>query len=158
MQRLPHPPPLSLLPVQVVSGLPEDTPEQPVLPTVAGVTLRGGPQMLQLSLDGRRLYVTNSLYRWAGGRAGRAGGRAGWQGSRGRGMATRSEREGMEPTHPPTQPAFCCFPPRVQPLGQAVLPLAGGGRQPPAQGVRARGRGRRVCMCLGGRVCVCACK
>lgn len=28
-------------------------------------TLAGGPQMLQLSLDGRRLYVTNSLYsRW----------------------------------------------------------------------------------------------
>jgi selenium-binding protein 1 len=24
--------------------------------------LNGGPQMLQLSLDGRRLYVTNSLY------------------------------------------------------------------------------------------------
>jgi len=30
-------------------------------PTVGGVKLRGGPQMLQLSLDGRRLYVTNSL-------------------------------------------------------------------------------------------------
>lgn len=29
---------------------------------VAGHTLEGGPQMLQLSLDGRRLYVTNSLY------------------------------------------------------------------------------------------------
>lgn len=29
--------------------------------TVQGQTLRGGPQMLQLSLDGRRLYVTNSL-------------------------------------------------------------------------------------------------
>lgn len=27
-----------------------------------GHTLEGGPQMLQLSLDGRRLYVTNSLY------------------------------------------------------------------------------------------------
>jgi len=27
-----------------------------------GKTLHGGPQMLQLSLDGRRLYVTNSLY------------------------------------------------------------------------------------------------
>ena len=27
--------------------------------------LTGGPQMLQLSLDGKRLYVTNSLYqRW----------------------------------------------------------------------------------------------
>jgi selenium-binding protein 1 len=30
-------------------------------PTVRGRKLTGGPQMLQLSLDGRRLYVTNSL-------------------------------------------------------------------------------------------------
>jgi selenium-binding protein 1 len=30
--------------------------------TVQGRLLRGGPQMLQLSLDGKRLYVTNSLY------------------------------------------------------------------------------------------------
>jgi len=30
--------------------------------TVQGHQLQGGPQMLQLSLDGRRLYVTNSLY------------------------------------------------------------------------------------------------
>ena len=30
--------------------------------TVRGRKLAGGPQMLQLSLDGRRLYVTNSLY------------------------------------------------------------------------------------------------
>ena len=30
--------------------------------TVQGSKLAGGPQMLQLSLDGRRLYVTNSLY------------------------------------------------------------------------------------------------
>lgn len=29
---------------------------------VKGHTLRGGPQMLQLSLDGKRLYVTNSLF------------------------------------------------------------------------------------------------
>lgn len=29
---------------------------------VRGVELTGGPQMLQLSLDGKRLYVTNSLY------------------------------------------------------------------------------------------------
>ena len=28
----------------------------------AGRELNGGPQMIQLSLDGRRLYVTNSLY------------------------------------------------------------------------------------------------
>jgi selenium-binding protein 1 len=31
-------------------------------PADAGRELHGGPQMLQLSLDGRRLYVTNSLY------------------------------------------------------------------------------------------------
>ncbi len=31
-------------------------------PSDAGHELGGGPQMLQLSLDGRRLYVTNSLY------------------------------------------------------------------------------------------------
>jgi selenium-binding protein 1 len=31
-------------------------------PEVRGKKLVGGPQMLQLSLDGRRLYVTNSLY------------------------------------------------------------------------------------------------
>ena len=31
-------------------------------PNDAGRELNGGPQMLQLSLDGKRLYVTNSLY------------------------------------------------------------------------------------------------
>lgn len=31
-------------------------------PNDAGLELSGGPQMIQLSLDGRRLYVTNSLY------------------------------------------------------------------------------------------------
>jgi selenium-binding protein 1 len=31
-------------------------------PDVRGRTLSGGPQMLQLSLDGKRLYVTNSLF------------------------------------------------------------------------------------------------
>ncbi len=31
-------------------------------PTVRGHKLSGGPQMLQLSLDGKRLYVTNSLF------------------------------------------------------------------------------------------------
>ena len=31
-------------------------------PVDGGARLNGGPQMLQLSLDGRRLYVTNSLY------------------------------------------------------------------------------------------------
>ena len=34
----------------------------PVIPKVKGVRIEGGPQMLQLSLDGKRLYVTNSLY------------------------------------------------------------------------------------------------
>lgn len=29
---------------------------------IKGRTLKGGPQMLQLSLDGKRLYVTSSLY------------------------------------------------------------------------------------------------
>ncbi|KAI3973112.1 hypothetical protein MKX01_019770 [Papaver californicum] len=32
------------------------------LPEVQGKQLRGGPQMIQLSLDGKRLYVTNSLF------------------------------------------------------------------------------------------------
>ena len=31
-------------------------------PSDAGRELNGGPNMLQLSYDGRRLYVTNSLY------------------------------------------------------------------------------------------------
>jgi selenium-binding protein 1 len=31
-------------------------------PSALGRPISGGPQMLQLSLDGRRLYVTNSLY------------------------------------------------------------------------------------------------
>lgn len=35
---------------------------QPARPAVKGVPLQGGPQMIQLSLDGRRLYVTNSLF------------------------------------------------------------------------------------------------
>ncbi|GBF99564.1 hypothetical protein Rsub_12189 [Raphidocelis subcapitata] len=34
---------------------------QPRQAVVKGVALQGGPQMIQLSLDGRRLYVTNSL-------------------------------------------------------------------------------------------------
>jgi hypothetical protein len=48
--------------VKVLEGLPEDSPEQPETPVVKGVELQGGPQMIQLSLDGRRLYVTNSLF------------------------------------------------------------------------------------------------
>jgi hypothetical protein len=35
--------------------------EPPARPVVRGVAVQGGPQMLQLSLDGRRLYITNSL-------------------------------------------------------------------------------------------------
>jgi len=34
---------------------------RPEIPTLKGTKLRGGPQMIQLSLDGKRLYVTNSL-------------------------------------------------------------------------------------------------
>ncbi|OQR67737.1 selenium-binding protein 1-like [Tropilaelaps mercedesae] len=38
---------------------------QPPQPRFAGRELRGGPQMLQLSLDGQRLYLTTSLFsRW----------------------------------------------------------------------------------------------
>jgi selenium-binding protein 1 len=48
--------------VKVLGGLPEDSPEQPEQPTAKGVPIRGGPQMLQLSLDGKRLYVTTSLF------------------------------------------------------------------------------------------------
>ncbi|KAG8197127.1 hypothetical protein JTE90_011290 [Oedothorax gibbosus] len=36
--------------------------DQPERPAVKGIPVRGGPQMLQLSLDGKRLYVTNSLF------------------------------------------------------------------------------------------------
>jgi len=34
---------------------------RPEIPTIKGEKIRGGPQMLQLSLDGKRLYVTTSL-------------------------------------------------------------------------------------------------
>ena len=34
--------------LQVVGGLPEDTPEAPEIPTVKGHQLLGGPQMIQL--------------------------------------------------------------------------------------------------------------
>jgi selenium-binding protein 1 len=40
----------------------KDGKERPVIPTLKGASLRGGPQMLQLSLDGKRLYCTNSLF------------------------------------------------------------------------------------------------
>lgn len=48
--------------LQATGGLPEDVHELPEIPRVRGKELQGGPQMLQLSLDGKRLYVTNSLY------------------------------------------------------------------------------------------------
>eukprot|EP01126_Amoeba_proteus_P064727 TRINITY_DN9093_c0_g1_i1.p1 TRINITY_DN9093_c0_g1~~TRINITY_DN9093_c0_g1_i1.p1 ORF type:complete len:471 (+),score=92.14 TRINITY_DN9093_c0_g1_i1:74-1414(+) len=40
----------------------DETVQLPEIQTVNGKTFRGGPQMLQLSLDGKRLYVTNSLF------------------------------------------------------------------------------------------------
>ncbi|KAF3572270.1 hypothetical protein F2Q69_00059824 [Brassica cretica] len=40
-----------------------EDPKNPVLTgQIWGKSLRGGPQMIQLSLDGKRLYATNSLY------------------------------------------------------------------------------------------------
>jgi selenium-binding protein 1 len=42
------------------SGTGDGTPSEQT--KVRGHVLQGGPQMLQLSLDGKRLYVTNSLY------------------------------------------------------------------------------------------------
>lgn len=47
-------------PVTVIKG--EELKEQPVRPVIKGRALFGGPQMLQLSLDGKRLYVTSSLF------------------------------------------------------------------------------------------------
>ena len=46
--------------VTVTGGAYRDA--QPEVPLVQGKELHGGPQMLQLSLDGRRLYVTSSLF------------------------------------------------------------------------------------------------
>ncbi|KDD73899.1 selenium binding protein SBP56 [Helicosporidium sp. ATCC 50920] len=49
--------------VKVTKGLEELGLEcQPEIPTVRGHRLEGGPQMIQLSLDGKRLYVSNSLF------------------------------------------------------------------------------------------------
>lgn len=42
--------------VKVVNG------ENPEVPTIKGKTIQGGPQMIQLSLDGKRLFVTTSLF------------------------------------------------------------------------------------------------
>ena len=36
--------------------------EQPSQTYIKGKKIEGGPQMIQLSLDGKRLYVTTSLY------------------------------------------------------------------------------------------------
>ena len=36
--------------------------EQPTAKHIQGKRIYGGPQMLQLSLDGKRLYVTTSLF------------------------------------------------------------------------------------------------
>ncbi|KAI9114894.1 hypothetical protein K1719_013907 [Acacia pycnantha] len=47
-------------PVEAVAE--DGTTWQSDLPEIQGKELRGGPQMLQLSLDGKRLYVTNSLF------------------------------------------------------------------------------------------------
>ncbi|XP_069506386.1 methanethiol oxidase-like [Ambystoma mexicanum] len=47
-------------PVTVVGD--DDLKSQPEPLVVKGKRIQGGPQMLQLSLDGRRLYVTTSLY------------------------------------------------------------------------------------------------
>eukprot|EP01120_Amphizonella_sp_Union-15-10_P000746 TRINITY_DN10775_c0_g1_i1.p1 TRINITY_DN10775_c0_g1~~TRINITY_DN10775_c0_g1_i1.p1 ORF type:complete len:466 (+),score=86.27 TRINITY_DN10775_c0_g1_i1:45-1442(+) len=44
-------------PVKYTSGDPA-----PDVPQIQGKAIRGGPQMIQLSLDGKRLYVTNSLF------------------------------------------------------------------------------------------------
>ncbi|CAK9149129.1 unnamed protein product [Ilex paraguariensis] len=46
----------------VVAEAEDGTTYQVEVPEIQGNHLRGGPQMIQLSLDGKRLYVTNSLY------------------------------------------------------------------------------------------------
>ncbi|XP_047973178.1 selenium-binding protein 1-like [Salvia hispanica] len=46
----------------VVAEAEDGTTYQTQLPQVQGNQLSGGPQMLQLSLDGKRLYVTNSMF------------------------------------------------------------------------------------------------
>eukprot|EP00210_Caulerpa_lentillifera_P003393 g3237.t1 len=47
-------------PIKIISGLPDGLKEIEA-PVLKGKKLTGGPQMLQLSLDGKRLYSTNSL-------------------------------------------------------------------------------------------------
>ena len=47
-------------PVTVVED--SELKEQPAPLVINGKTLQGAPQMLQLSLDGKRLYVTTSLF------------------------------------------------------------------------------------------------
>lgn len=50
--------------IKVLAGLPDGMAGEstPAVTGPHGKELGGGPQMLQLSLDGKRLYVTNSLY------------------------------------------------------------------------------------------------
>lgn len=47
-------------PFKPISGLPDGM-ERPPATKVKGVELPGGPQMIQLSLDGTRLYATDTL-------------------------------------------------------------------------------------------------
>ncbi|GMP77723.1 hypothetical protein CsSME_00033897 [Camellia sinensis var. sinensis] len=46
----------------VLAEADDGTTYQVDVPEIKGKRLRGGPQMIQLSLDGKRLYVTNSLF------------------------------------------------------------------------------------------------
>ncbi|KAK1294705.1 Selenium-binding protein 1 [Acorus calamus] len=46
----------------VIAEAEDGTELQFEVPAIQGKRLRGGPQMIQLSLDGKRLYVTNSLF------------------------------------------------------------------------------------------------
>ncbi|XP_057499557.1 selenium-binding protein 1-like, partial [Actinidia eriantha] len=46
----------------VLAEADDGTTYQVDIPEIKGNRLRGGPQMIQLSLDGKRLYITNSLF------------------------------------------------------------------------------------------------
>ncbi|OTF79166.1 hypothetical protein BLA29_010194, partial [Euroglyphus maynei] len=48
--------------IKVIDDDDDDEPTMMIHSNICGKKIRGGPQMLQLSLDGRRLYCTNSLY------------------------------------------------------------------------------------------------
>ena len=47
-------------PVKVIKD--DEMKEQPEAVYVKGKKIQGGPQMIQMSLDGKRLYVTTSLF------------------------------------------------------------------------------------------------